>query len=478
MEYRNYQKEFKIDITAYTEMDTTLQEIRLRQNLWSNNEEWETTLALWEETHFHLLNVDEMINLNTKIIKNCTQFEKYLPKNDIVPNLKMSAESFREKLPVIGYLRNANFKPRHWSQIETILSRTVFQEDMVHIQTFVECRAFDEETALLLMEISSQATGESQLENMLRNVENVWKETELSVVSHHDSKDIFVLAGTDELQAVLDDSNVNVNTIAASKYVTPIKTKVDEWLEMMDLFGKTLDEWLTCQTTWIYLEAIFSSPDIQRQLPQEAKMFTQVDKNFKNIMRNARKTSLALPVMTDRNNYDTMVENNMLLDKILRSLEAYLEVKRVVFPRFYFLSNDELLEILAQTRVPQAVQPHLRKCFDAISKLEFGQKEGAEGGGMVATNDIIAMISPEGEKLQLGKGLKARGPVEEWLSKVEEAMFIADKRYMKFGFQCYPAKDRADWFQGELARKYSIYDFWLQRHSACSTRSTYKFCPR
>ena len=36
------------------------------------------------------------------------------------------------------------------------------------------------------------------------------------------------------------------------------------------------DEWLTCQRNWLYLESIFSAPDIQRQLPSEAKMFMQV----------------------------------------------------------------------------------------------------------------------------------------------------------------------------------------------------------
>jgi hypothetical protein len=57
------------------------------------------------------------------------------------------------------------------------------------------------------------------------------------------------------------------------------------------------------------------------------------------------------------------------------------------FPRFYFLSNDELLEILAQTKNVQAVQPHMSKCFDGIKSLDFGPDP--------RSIDIYAMLSAE-----------------------------------------------------------------------------------
>lgn len=73
--------------------------------------------------------------------------------------------------------------------------------------------------------------------------------------------------------------------------------------------------------------------------------------------------------------------------------------------RFYFLSNDELLKILAQTRNPQTVQPHLRKCFDAITRLEFAVLQlsdftrAAGPQDSVYSKDILSMVSPEGEKV-------------------------------------------------------------------------------
>ncbi len=55
---------------------------------------------------------------------------------------------------------------------------------------------------------------------------------------------------------------------------------INDWQNKLSMFAAILDNWLNVQRNWIYLEGIFNAADIQRQLPTEAKLFNQIDKNF------------------------------------------------------------------------------------------------------------------------------------------------------------------------------------------------------
>lgn len=175
-----------------------------------------------------------------------------------------------------------------------------------------------------------------------------------------------------------------------------------------------IDEWLMCQRQWMYLENIFSAEDIIKQLPNESKSFRKVDTFWKDIMAKTHRNPSILDTCASEGLLRRLQSNNRMLEEIQKCLEDYLETKRAAFPRFYFLSNDELLQILSQTRNPQAVQPHLRKCFDNMASVDFSNERNSKS--------IIAMTSADGEKVGFSSPVVAEGPVEFWLSEIEKMM--------------------------------------------------------
>ncbi|XP_027139394.1 dynein heavy chain 6, axonemal [Larimichthys crocea] len=451
--YNSYQKKFKVEVTKFDSLEELTAAFRLKQLLWNSLEEWDSLQDGWRQSTLQKLDLEQFSSQVIKYGKYINQLEKGLPQNNVVPSLKDKVEVMRQRLPAITDLRNPCMKPQHWETLESVVGSSLNVEELT-IARLEELDIFS--YGMEIQEVSGQASGEASVETIITKVEDVWKTVDFTVLSHGDSKEVFILGGTDDIQVLLDDSIINVGTVASSRYVTPIKLRVDTLLSQLILFSQTLDEWLTCQRNWLYLESIFLAPDIKRQLPAESKMFLKVDKSWKEIMAKVKKMPNALSAATQPDLLKTFQHNNALLDEIQKCLEAYLESKRVVFPRFYFLSNDELLKILAQTRNPQAVQPHLRKCFDAIVRLEFAllheQSPGYTGGALdageqeaVYSNDILNMVSPEGEKVGLTKGLKAQGNVEDWLCKVEEAMFNSLRRLSKAAIADYQVKSREEW---------------------------------
>ena len=115
------------------------------------------------------------------------------------------------------------------------------------------------------------------------------------------------------------------------------------WEKTLSAVSETIEVMQQVQKAWMYLENIFvGSEDIRRQLPSESSMFDNCDKGWMFTMKRVRENSTAKAACTEEGQLTRLNEMLSTLERIQKSLDAYLETKRVAFPRFYFVSRCSL----------------------------------------------------------------------------------------------------------------------------------------
>lgn len=169
------------------------------------------------------------------------------------------------------------------------------------------------------------------------------------------------------LQTVLDDHLIKTQTMKGSPFAKFQLEEIVEWEEQLIQTQDGLEVWLKVQTSWMALEPVFSSDDIMKQMPKEGAKFKEVDAVWRKTMKTISENPAALDVVKIDGLFEALRTSLQKLEEVQKGLNAYLDSKCGQFPRFYFLSPEELLEILAETKEPLRVQPHLKKCFEGIN---------------------------------------------------------------------------------------------------------------
>ena len=438
---------FGIPSPDHKEMRDTEKDLDLMKQIWTLSIEWDEKWNKWKGNLFKKLNVEQMENAAGIYTKTVGKLRREIASWGIWAAMRDRITQFKDTLPLIMDLKSEALRPRHWSALKNEINKEFDQNsDNFTLEDIFSLGLHN--YSEFIGELSANATKELNIERSLEDIETRWADVSIDIAEYKEV--YFKIRSTEDLFQILEDDSVALSTMKASKYYSSFQEKIDYWENTLSAISEIVDMILTVQRKWMYLESIFmAAGDISKQLPEEYTLFVSVNDGFKVTMTRVFNEPNAQRACSYPNMLDEVTEYDNKLERIQKSLDQYLETKRMVFPRFYFVSDDDLLEILGQSKEPQMVQKHVKKCFEGIKTLNLIEPLKQ----LNRTYEASGGKSPDGETMDFAANVIVEGAVELWLVEVEKAMKLGLAKLLSGCIQAFKGKKKEAWvreWQGSL----------------------------
>uniref|UniRef100_A0A671UTR1 Cytoplasmic dynein 2 heavy chain 1 n=1 Tax=Sparus aurata TaxID=8175 RepID=A0A671UTR1_SPAAU len=325
--------------------------------------------------------------------------------------LQGEVDKYKNMVPVLKYVRGEHLSQDHWLDMfrllglprGTTLERLTFNDLLGVANTIIE-------KALELKDLNSRAQAEVTIREALRELDLWGAAATFNLTEYTDSskRTLTLIKDWKDIVNQVGDNRCLLQSLKDSPYYRSFQDKVSLWETRLS----DLDEYLlslnAIQRRWVYLEPIFG----RGALPREEARFKRVDEDFRSIMSDIQRDNRVVSLSSRAGIRNSLVTILDQLQRCQKSLNEFLEEKRSAFPRFYFIGDDDLLEILGQATNPTVIQSHLKKLFAGIHSVVFDEQ----------CQHIVAMCSLEGEIVPLRNLIQISSLVEVWLSELSVEM--------------------------------------------------------
>jgi dynein heavy chain len=418
---------FELPITSFAIIKDTAKDLTLLKATWDVVSKVESKFESWMTVKWVNTEVDLMTIETQSLLSEVQNLPKNIQKWNVYEKLYEKVMTMTKVLPIVGGLKEPSIKDRHWKGImgicqksfdksnETLLSEIFGLKLHLHIND--------------ISEICDVAGKESKVEKKLTGIEETWRGMYLQFVNSNLKNDeVKILGSCDNIIEALEDNQVQLQGISGmGKSIEYFREKISYWQGTLGDIESALKVWLIVQAKWSSLVTIFlNSQDIRQQLPQDTKRFESVHGDWKSLMSEAQFNTNCVMACTVAGRTELLKGLVKELEICQKSLDSYLEVKRGLFPRFYFLSVTALLEILANGDKPATIMPHLGYCFEGIDSIDLKDVAGtfSKDGKVLTPNSVISssMTSKDGEIVPFLSKFDVRGAVEFWLNELTKHM--------------------------------------------------------
>ncbi|THY74507.1 dynein heavy chain [Aureobasidium pullulans] len=313
--------------------------------------------------------------------------------------------------PILSDLRSDAVKERHWIKIFKALRPSQrYSSISMTLGDIWDLQLGPSE--VIIRDVITQAQGEMALEEFLRQVKDTWQNYALELVNYQNR--CRLIRGWDDLFAKCSEHLNSLQAMRHSPYYKVFEEDASSWEERLNRVHLLFDVWIDVQRQWVYLEGVFTgNVDIKTLLPMESNRFNNINTEFLAVLKKVYKSPLVLDVLNIPGVQKSLERLADQLNRIQKALGEYLERERVSFPRFYFVGDEDLLEIIGNSNDTLRIAKHLKKMFAGISGVVTDEEA-----------NITGITSREGEQVMLKKIVSlAKTPrVNEWLGALETNM--------------------------------------------------------
>lgn len=235
-----------------------------------------------------------------------------------------------------------------------------------------------------IKELCDRAQGEVSIRDAINEI-SIWCQTaEFSLVMHNSNgRETPLIKEWKDVITKISDHQSLIMAVKESQYSAGFQAEIADFEQKFGGLDDYLAKLNVIQRKWVYLEPIF----MRGALPSEQGRFMRVDEDYRSIAQGIGADRLVVSLCDVHGLKETLETILSQLDMCQKALNSYLEEKRSKFSRFYFIGDDDLLEILGQAKNPAVIQSHLKKLFAGIFKVDL----------VDGNTTIRSMISSAGE---------------------------------------------------------------------------------
>ncbi len=201
------------------------------------------------------------------------------------------------------------------------------------------------------------------MEKTLVKLEETWKDIEFEFNKHKDTDIMLIRLGEENFE-MLEENQVNVTAMFSSRYLSTFEEKCVYWQKSLAGIAEIISLLAEVQRSWTFLENLFiHSEEVKKELPKDSERFVEIDKEVKSILKDGEQKKKALVFCNQEHVMSRLEEVQKQLTLCEKALNDFMDSKRQAFPRFYFVSPADLLDILSNGNNPSKIMVHMPKIF-------------------------------------------------------------------------------------------------------------------